>query len=420
MGDTSMDAPLSIAILGLSVMVMFMPLRHMVWPLAVCAACIPASPGVEMDVFTFTGLRLVLLMAGIRFLLRGEFRLITLNTLDVWVLLWVAWSLISSFLHADMAASLVNRLGLAYNVIGIYFYWRITIRSEADAWRGCGVLALVLIPLSVEMILEQTNGTNLFHIFGGVPELAESRGDRIRAQGPFSHPILAGTAGAVVLPLMMGYWNYHKGLAMLGILSCLIMVITSASSGPILATLAGLTGLCLRNNPVRIRWMLVCLGSGYIGAEMLMQAPAYYLISYIDLAGGSTGWHRAALIEAAFNHADEWWLAGSDYTRHWLAYGVSWSTQHVDITNYLVRMGVDGGVLQIVLFLLVLRTGFNLPPGQGVAFRASLTAHTISFLSISYFDQSIVFLYLTLALAATVKTIILPQPEVSCPVYTRY
>lgn len=415
-----MDAPISIALMGLAGMVFIVPLRQMVWPLALCAAYLPDSPGVDIGVFTFTGLRLLLLMAGLRVLLRGEYKLLRRDNLDIWVFLWVAWALISSLFHEDTASTLVNRLGMAYNVLGVYFYWRLAIRSEADAWQACGVLALVLAPLSVEMILEQISGTNLFHIFGGVSELAVSRGDRIRAQGPFSHPILAGTAGAVVLPLMIGYWKYRKNLAAVGILSCLIMVITSASSGPILATIAGLFGLWFWNNPVRVRLLVVCLVCGYVGAELLMQAPVYYLISYVDLTGGSTGWHRAALIEAAFNHLDEWWLAGSDYTRHWLAYGVSWTTRHVDITNYLVRMGVDGGVLQILFFLLILRSGFDLPPGLGVSFRASLTAHTISFMSISYFDQSIVFLYLTLALVTAVRAINTYPPGLSRPVYSRY
>ena len=144
-----------------------------------------------------------------------------------------------------------------------------------------------------------------------------------------------------------------------------------------------------------------------------MNAPAYYILTRMDVTGSSTSWHRAALIEAALAHLPEWWLVGTDYTRHWFAYGVGWSGRHADITNYYVRMAVDGGLPLLIAFVILLARAFAMvgttwrclaraataPPHVFLpwALGASLLSHAASFVGVSYFDQSVVFLYVTLA-----------------------
>jgi hypothetical protein len=151
--------------------------------------------------------------------------------------------------------------------------------------------------------------------------------------------------------------------------------------------------------------------AGYIMLELVMKDPAYYIIARVDLVGGSTGWHRAALIDAATRHLNEWWLGGTDYTRHWMGTGVPWSPDHTDITNYYIRMGVIGGVLLMILFITILVKGFSyvgktlqksddLPSSTQFvvwALGAALFTHALTCISVSYLDQGIVFLYLTLA-----------------------
>jgi hypothetical protein len=157
---------------------------------------------------------------------------------------------------------------------------------------------------------------------------------------------------------------------------------------------------------------------GYIALDVVMKDPAYFLIARIDLAGGSTGWYRARLIESAFEHLNEWWLAGTDYTRHWMHVAVTWSPNHTDITNHYLQMGVTGGLPLILLFIAILVKGFSFVgqtlrkpgdlPQENLfiiwAFGASLFAHASTFISVSYFDQSFVFLYLTLAAIGSVQS----------------
>ena len=150
-----------------------------------------------------------------------------------------------------------------------------------------------------------------------------------------------------------------------------------------------------------------------------MKAPAYYLITRIwrNIGGAGKAYHRAAIIEAGLTHFKEWWFAGTDYTLHWMPYGVSWSPEHVDITNHYLGQGVRGGLPLMLLFICLLWIGFRYvgqilwlwsdKPAKRRFFvwslGASLFAHAASCVSIAYFDQSILFLYLTLALIANMR-----------------
>jgi hypothetical protein len=192
------------------------------------------------------------------------------------------------------------------------------------------------------------------------------------------------------------------------------MVIASASSGPILSASAAIGAMLTwhwRHHMRLVRWSAI---AGYIGLDLVMNAPAYYIIARISFGGG--GWHRAKLIESAVQHLNEWWLAGTDYTRHWMAYGVSWSPDQSDITNHYLKMGIIGGLPLIVLFIAIVAKGFSFV-GQSLrnkidlphksrymvwALGASLFAHATAFLGVSYFDQSFLFFYMSVAAIGSV------------------
>jgi hypothetical protein len=201
---------------------------------------------------------------------------------------------------------------------------------------------------------------------------------------------------------------------MIGALASATMVFASASSGPLMSTIFATIGLLLwhvRSHLGTLRWTLICL---YVLLMAVMKSPPYFLIARIDLAGGSTGWHRTRLIESSLEHIGEWWLAGTDYTRHWMPYGVAWSPNHADITNQYLQMGVVGGLPLMLMFILLIAKAFSIV-GRSVsitqrsqpehaffcwALGASLFAHATTFFSVAYFDQSIVFLYVTIAAIA--------------------
>jgi len=296
---------------------------------------------------------------------------------------------------------------------------RIFIRSKEDLVRLSKALMVLLVPLALEMAHEKINGHNAFSVFGYVTEMATVRGGKIRAQGPFAHSILAGTAAAVCMPLTILLWKESRKLALVGLVATGSMILTCASSGPILtaAAIMGALGLWKFRSLLRlIIWGVVAM---LVGLNFIMNDPVYFLLARIDLTGKSTGWHRAALIDAAVKHLDEWWFAGTDYTRHWMPTGVYWNKNHTDITNHYLKMGVWGGLPLMLLFMYVVASGFtsvgktldlcaNAPPEERFhiwLLGAILFGHAVSFISVSYFDQSVVFFYLSLAMIGSMYAV---------------
>jgi len=392
-------------------MLLLLPRRWAPLPLMVGACYMTLGQGIELGPFHFLVIRILVAVGVVRVIIRGEPLAGKMNSLDWLMVVWAAWALISSLFHKDISGVLVNRLGLVYNACGIYFLLRIFCQSLDDVVILCRITAVLLVPLSIELLYEKIAVHNLFSALGGVSEIPEIRDGKIRAQGPFAHSILAGTIGAVCLPLMVGLWQQHRKTAAAGIVACFLIIYASASSGPILSALFAIGALLMwywRHRMRLVRWLAVL---GYIGLDLIMKAPVYYLLARIDLTGSSTGLHRAALIDSAIWYLSEWWFAGTDVTRHWMPYGVNWREDQADITNYYLRMGVDGGLPLMLLFIAGLAIGFSfvgrtlqqmpeLPPQSRFmiwAVGASLFVHSVTFVSVSYSDQSFVFIYLSLA-----------------------
>jgi hypothetical protein len=401
-----------------AIALLMLPRRWAPLPLLVGTCYMTLGQGIEIGPFTFTVIRILVLVGIARIFLRGERVAGSYNTLDKLMVAWAAWALISSIYHNDPSGALVFRLGMVYNACGIYFLLRVFCASTDDVAGLCRVTAILLVPLAVEMLYETLGSHNLFSILGRVSEIPVMREGKIRAQGPFAHSILAGTIGAVCLPLVISLWNKHRREAVLGISACAVMIYTSSSSGPVMSALAALGALWMwsfRDRMRIVRWLALF---GYIGLDLVMKAPAYFIIGRVDVVGGSTGWHRARLIESAFQHLNEWWLGGTDFTRHWMPTGVSWSADHTDITNHYLQMGVLGGLPLMILFIAILVKGFS-AVGETLrhmsnkrsesqfmiwALGASLFAHAATFVSVSYFDQSFLFIYLTLALISSAQS----------------
>jgi hypothetical protein len=391
-----------------------LPRRWAPVPLLAGACYITLSQGINAGPFSFTVIRILAAVGFIRIIIRGERLPGGINRVDCLMLLWAIWLCASGALHtADVG--LVFRLGMVYNACGFYFLLRVFCCSIQDVTRVCRAVAFLLAPVAVEMVYEHVAFHNLFSMFGGVSEVPQVRAGNIRASGPFAHPILAGTVGAVSLPLSIGIWRYHKMAACIGTVVCITIVLTSRSSGPFMSAVFSIGALLLwgqRNRMQLFRWAFVLL---YIVLDLSMKVPAYYLIGRIDISGGSTGWHRARLIESSLEHLDEWWLAGTDYTRHWMPTGVTWHPNHTDITNHYLQMGVLGGLPLMFLFILILAAAFSFV-GKTVrpasmasqsekflmwAAGSALFAHVATCISVSYFDQSVVFVYLTLGVIAS-------------------
>ena len=327
----------------------------------------------------------------------------TRQPLDVLFAVWAGWMILSGFAHHPEDHNPITvRLSVIFDFAGGYLYARSFLRDRDDYLRCVKCLALVMIPLAVEVFLERAVHRNVYALISGAEQGVTVREGRVRAFGPFSHAILLGTFAATSMILLIPLWHRYRRWMILGSAACVVTVFCSASSGPIMTLFSGLFGVGLwhwRSSIGAIRKLII---AAFIGLQLIMQAPVWYLMAKIDLAGGSTGWHRAELISAALNHLGEWWLVGTDYTRQWMPYGVPWSQYHVDITNHYLSMGVSGGLLLMLCFIGILIKAFQLL-GRGIrALRlagdpnefilwcvgAALFAHCVTLVSVCYFDQT--------------------------------
>lgn len=405
--------PMVLGILVVAAVLMWkLPRKYVIVPFLVVGILVPLEQQLVVGGLHFMVLRLVLFCAWLRVLAdvrRGD-KLLTfgLGNIDKIVVAWVVAGVITFTLLWLSPLAFINRLGYLYNALGVYFLLRHLLRDRDDVLRLVRVLAVLCAVLAVLMTIEQLTGRNLLSIFG-MPEQAEVRAGRIRSQAAFAHPIIAGTCGAMLLPLFIGLWPIPKkrAYAVIGIAAATVMTLTSASSTPVAAYAAALVAVGfwpLRRYMVFVRWGSLAM---IVALHMVMKAPVWALIARIDFAGGSTGWHRFLLLDNFIHKFGEWWLLGTrDNAR--------WGYQMWDAIDSYVAAGVGGGLLGLILFVAVIAASFAAigrflkrkdtgPRAKRFAWSlgASLFAATVAFFGISFFDQSIVLYYALPAMIVT-------------------
>jgi len=375
----------------------------------------------DFNIITMSAYRLIVLAGIIRILIRKEPISGGITKLDK---LMIAYSIIT-FLTGSILkpnfSGIVNRGGFAFDIIGLYLLSRCLIANKEDFIYCLRSFGFVFIPLSLVLIYEKLTGNNLLSEFSLQPIPLIIRSNKIRATGPFLHPILAGSFMAVSFPYIVSLWwqgKANRKVCILCAISVILGIFATASSGPIMALLMSIIGYCfwkLREKMKMIRW---CLIIGIIVLHIFMKAPVWYIIAKIDLTGSSTGWHRAELITSAINHFNEWWLIGTNYTRHWMPYGINSDPNHTDITNQYLLIGINGGILLLALFIYIqllcfrnigtyLRVKHNASQADQMlvwAIGASLFSQVVTFFSIPFFDQSIAIVYLTFAFGSFIIT----------------
>jgi hypothetical protein len=169
----------------------------------------------------------------------------------------------------------------------------------------------------------------------------------------------------------------------------------------------------LRNQLRTIRWAVALT---LLILHLSMKAPVWFLMAKMDVFSGSTGFHRALLIDQALHNLGQWWLCGGKET-------ASWGQHLEDVTNQYINEGLYAGLLTMVLYIRIIVLCFA---GVGSTARklkkkrlgyeafciwslgAALFAHSITFLSVSYFDQNAVnFSFLLAMISAAVSAVVI-------------
>ena len=416
-----------------SLLMISLPRRLAIFPILIAACYITLGQILVIAGLHFPVFRILIFFGFLRLIIRGEIYKLKLNHIDKAIIWWVIISIITGVLLEKSWDGFINRLGLAYSALGCYYLFRFLIRDRDDLLTLLKILVIIIVPLTISVIIEKTTSRNIFSIFGGVPEVTVIRDGRLRCQGAFRHPILMGTFAATLIPLFFSLWFKNKGgklFSMLGIICATIITFASASSGPATAYIYGIIALMawpFRYNMRIIRWLILI---ALISLHMIMKAPVWFLMARLGEQIGGGGWHRAEIITQAVTHFNEWWLIGTTYTAHWMPYSLTIIPNMVDITNQYILEGVGGGIWRMGAFIIIIILCFRelgksnlILKDQPIDLRifswslgAALFTHVMSFMSVSYFDQIIVFWYLLLAIISVfISTINIPTKSEATP-----
>jgi hypothetical protein len=417
-------------VLVVGVLVVVWPRVKTIAPFIAASVLIPIDQVLVVGGMHFPMMR-VLALFGIVRLMREKFSCKTqifsggFNKIDFAVISGALSIAVAGVLLFREMGAFIFQVGNLYTAFGLYFLLRFMIREKEDILRMVRTLAWIAPVIAVAMLWEVQTGHSPFALLGG--SRAEwygnlmQRDGRFRALGCFGHPLLAGTFGAIVLPLFVLLrleGRKYRTLAALAIASTAVIIVTSNSSTPILAYVGGIFALCLwplRNWMRVIRWGIVLF---LVGVHIVWKQPVWYLIAKVDLAGGSSSWHRFALIDQCIRHFGDWWLIGVKSTEAW-----GWDMW--DTANQYVGTCDSSGLLAFLLFMAILVYGFKYLGRARRIVRekkqkvflwvlgASLFANVISFFGISYWDQTLVVWYGLLAAISAAVVIRSDSPTIS-------
>lgn len=435
LSETVLNPAVLLVILIAGALVCFWPRRRAMVPFLLASILIPPDQVLVIGSLHFPMLRLLVLFGIIRMIKQkasSKARIFSggINKIDWTVILSAIFVAVNGVLLFRDSGALVNQLGALFTFFGVYFLLRYLIRDEEDVVRTIQTLACIAAMVAVVMAYEVGTGHNPYALLGGARASSYAslalRADKVRAQGPFGHSILAGTFGAVLMPLFVALWwkgKKHRKIAAMGIVAATVITFACNSSTPALGYAAGVLALCLW--PARqwmqiMRWGLVFT---LVALHLAMKAPVWHLIASIDITGGSSGFHRFMLIDQCIRHFSDWWLVGVKDTSVW-----GWDMW--DTANQYVGLCDNSGLLPFLLFVAVLVYGFKY---LGRARRASgkdkktalfiwalgsaLFANVVAFIGISYWDQTIVAWYALLAMIPA--AIAVPTKEELSPVPLR-
>jgi len=399
------------ALIMLCAAVMFVRRRWVVPVMLMLVCFIPSAQRISPATLDFHFLRIIVLVGWARVLMRGELAGFRFKRVDGFVVLWAVCSSIVHAVGQGTLAAVVNRLGFLYDALGMYFLFRMIVRDWSDVTTIARAAACISIPVAAAFLLEKSTGRNVFSIFGGVPEFTTIRQEKLRCQGAFSHPILAGCFWAALCPLILSLWprgKFDRTLAYVGALCCGIVIITCTSSTPIIASMVMVGGCALFFGRALMPWIRVAAVPALIALQLAMIAPIWHLISRMSLVPGSTSYYRFKLFDEFIQHFGEWWLAGTDNVLHW------WGYANGDITNHYVMQGVTSGLLGLLLFIAMIliafwSVGLIRTRSERIgrlrfaswALGVTLVVHCVAFMAVSYFGQIDMIWFLALAMVGS-------------------
>jgi len=417
--QTVFNPIVGVVILIVGVLICVWPRHKAIAAFLAAAILIPTDQVLLVGGFHFPAFR-ILILFGLARIIRAKATSETeifsggMNWIDKALILMTIFTAVDGVLLWQQSGEFFFQLGNVYTAFGLYFLLRFLIRDQEDVERTIRVFAYIAAVVALLMVYEQMTGRNpVYGLLGGARAAMYGtdleRADKIRATASFGHPILAGTFGAILLPLFFGLWLKDKNnrtIALVGMIAATAIPIASNSSTSLLGWIGGVGALCcwpFRKLMRPIRWgILVSL----VFLQLVKKSPVWHLITDVDLTGSSSSYHRYQLVNQSILHFWNWMLIGTK------SYA-SWGWDMWDLSNQYVAIGDVSGLVPLIFFVAMIVLGFKY---LGMARKtvdgdrkqelfiwavgAALFANMVAFFGISYFDQTIVVWYALMAIIA--------------------
>ncbi len=346
-----------------------------------------------------------------------RFKLILLDKL---ILIYFVCQILSGVTNiTDIAAFLENRAGGFFDIALPYFAVRTIITEKQQYVLFLKAILWIIALLAIVACYESITGHNPLD-FGRNIKHADPRWGFDRAITAFGHPIYLGVFFAMMGALCAGLLrsiSQNAFLYKIGIGLSIMGILSTMSSGPLLAAMAGVLFIAFYH--LRKHWkiaiIVIVLMCGLV--EMISNRHFYQVIDRLAF-NSRTAWYRTRLIEVAI------WEGGM--RGHWLAgYGFAepgWGPRidrrkHTDMVNHylliLCRYGLIGFIPFCAIIVVAFKTLFYYL-GKVIyesdrwliwCLTASLFGIIVGCNSVSLFGQPINAFYIIIAFCATLPSI---------------
>jgi hypothetical protein len=318
----------------------------------------PECLRIPMGACQMSAPRLVALCIVLRALCSTQRTLFRWRALDVIVTASWAWTVIANMLAGAESWYVNEAIGRVFDTVIIYFAARLSIAEYADHQSMFLPVALTALAMgvcgAVEAITFWSPYTNLlsYATWSWFDKDAEIRWGMLRAQGSTGHAIYFGLAMTIIAGYLYAIRSYSRPfiLWVVAVLAGMIAALSSLSSGPQMALTVLIAVNVFYFFPRLIKPSLVMLAILVVAMECASNRHVWYLVEYINIAGGDS-WYRGRLIDVAIQQWQEYWLVGvgTNLPNHWgmLIDG----RNHVDIVNQYIIVAISAGFLGVILFV---------------------------------------------------------------------
>lgn len=399
----------------LSVAVLVVKKENIIVPLVVAMCFLPADIALKIGPLHFYAVRIIGLLALFKIYSSFEKRNVSFNAIDK---LFISYNILGAIIYfiasQDKSGAFIYKCGTLVDSIVLYIVLRNAIQTKGNILKTIEIFSYCVLALLPFVIFEYFTAQNLFSILGR--EAIAIRDGKIRAACTFSHSILFGSFAAALVPILWGYYKYKQSIVrIIAVFICFFFVFASSSSGPIVALAGALFFLMFfkwKRYSSYLAWFTLFAATF---VHFAREKPLWhFLYVRLTLRAGSTGWHRYMLTDAAIKEFWNWWLLGyGDIGPRW--HEAYWPRNHAtftDVTNQYLLEGVRGGFFTMLIFMILCFKTIKVLGSYAISqsdpkdqwlwwgFTAMMITHCISFLSVSYFGQITMLLYLTIAVAA--------------------